>query len=160
MEELNRHTDPTWFLEGLKNTDGATYLGDMETVRQILNLYARDILSRIEKVQSGKMTAKEAQEADRAQALNTANIFVGQTPGFQILPGWNDFALPRWIQRTKGIGKDETDPALIVAHAMARLAISIYQALSAGGKDAEVAARVRASVNSMAHWMLGVEGNE
>lgn len=159
-EEVNRFTDPTGFIMGLEGADGSVYLGDMETVRQILNIYVRDILARIEKVKKGKMTAKEALEADRAQALNTANIFVGQTPGFQILPGWNDFALPRWIQNTKGIGKDETDPALIVAHAMARLAISVYQAMQAGGKDAEVAARVRESVNSMTHWMLGVEGNE
>lgn len=160
MAELNRHTDPTWFLAGLNAADGSTYLGDMETVRGLLNNFAKDIVGRIAKVQANQMTEKEALEADRAQALNTANIFVGKTAGFSVLPGWNDFALPRWIQNVKGLAKDETDPALIVAHAMARFAISIYQAFDKGGKDAEIAARVQSSVESMAQWMLGVEGND
>lgn len=160
MAELNRFTDPTWFIAGLNAADGSTYLGDMETVRGLLNGYAKDIVGRIDRVQQNQMTDKEALEADRAQALNMANIFVGNTAGFSVLPGWNDFALPRWIQKTKGLGRDETDPALIVAHAMARFAISIYQAFQAGGKNEEIAARVQDSVTSMAQWMLGVEGND
>ena len=160
MAELNRHTDPTWFIEGLNAADGSVYLGDINVARTILNNFAKDIVARIAKVQANQMTEKEALEADRAQALNTANIFVGNTAGFSVLPGWNDFALPRWIQNVKGLAKDETDPALIVAHAMARFAISIYQAFDKGGKDAEIAARVQSSVESMAQWMLGVEGND
>ncbi len=159
-DKLNRHTDPTWFIAGLNEAEGSAYLGDMETVRKILNGYAKDLVGRIASVQRSEITEKDAIEADRAQALQTANIFVGNTPGFSTIPGWNDFALPRTIQQVKGLGTDETEPNMIVAHAMARFAISIYQAFERGGKDSDIAAQIAKSVDSMAYWMLGVEGND
>ncbi|WOL24340.1 particle associated protein [Yersinia phage fHe-Yen8-01] len=155
--ELNHHTDPAGLNRSVNEADGSAYLGSIDVVRQLLMGFASDCVSRIAKVQSNQMTEKEGMEADRAQALNTANIFAGQTPGFQPLPGWNGFGLANYLKTRYGLGTDETQDNMVIAHAMARLIHGVYGAFEQGGSDEQIGTRIRSSVESLTLMLMGVE---
>ncbi|EJG5415743.1 hypothetical protein NAD41_002382 [Salmonella enterica] len=159
-QEMNRHTDPTGIKMALDSADGAAFLGDLNVVRGLVRQFAQDVVARIAEVQADRLDERSAVEADRTQAVNMGRIFAGQTPGFNMLPGWNDFGLPRWLQKKRRVGTKETAPEMIIAQAFGRMLLGIYDAFEQGGGDEAIAARIRAAVEGTTYMMLGIEGNE
>lgn len=114
------------------------YLGDMETVGQIVRAFVGGILDRYAEVADGMRVSSDAAAADRAECLRLGNAFAGNDPSWQTVGAWNgqpaaDFArsvMPDYLP--EGGTPEET-----LAQVFAVLAHRVYEVLTMYAEDAD-----------------------
>lgn len=68
---------------------GLPYLGDIEAVDGLFRAFAKDICDRYGKVAATEMLPEAAKQADMAEAVRLARIFLGKDPGYTPVGPWN-----------------------------------------------------------------------
>lgn len=120
------------------STGERPYLGDIETVGQVVRAFVGGILDRYAEVADGTRVSIYAAVADRAECLRLGKAFAGNDPGWQTVGAWNgqpaaDFArsvMPDYLP--EGGTPEET-----LAQVFAVLAHRVYEVIAAFADDAD-----------------------
>ena len=123
-------------LERASADDGKPYLGDLETVGQIVRAFVGGICDGYAEVASGTRVAAEASAANRAECVRLGRVFAGEDDGYTTVGAWNgqpavDFARSVMPDHLPEGGT----PAETMAQVMAVLCLRVYEVLGMFAED-------------------------
>lgn len=114
------------------------YLGDVETVGQVVRAFIAGICDRYAEVATGTSLAPIAAEADRAECLRLGKVFAGNDPAWQTVGAWNGKPLADFARSVMPDHLPElADPEDTLAQVFAVLAHRVYEVIAAFADDAD-----------------------
>lgn len=153
-----------WHIALERATADKPYLGDVETVGQIVRAFIGGICDRYAEVCDGISVGPLAAQADRAECERLGKVFAGEDPAYQVLGPWNgqacaDFAVATMPDHVPAGGA----PAETMAHVFAVLALHVYQVLTDDADEEMARDRLNGAAEDWTHLLLGlpaVDGGE
>ncbi len=138
--------------------DGHPYLGDTSAIHDLIGKLASEALVRLVQISLGTMTVEEAGEHDLRGAQALARIFLGQEPGFNLVPGWNQpGAIDAFVAQESEIA--ETEPVARLATLFLLMIQDMYGAArltDEGYPDDDVQTAIDGSLETVTAVLIGV----
>ncbi len=120
------------------DTAKTPYLGDLETVGQIVRAFIAGICDRYAQVAMNTSLSSIAAAADRAECVRLGKAFSGSDPAFQVMGAWNGQPLADFTRTVMPDHlPDHDDSEDTLAQVFAVLAHRVYEVISTFSEDAD-----------------------